>query len=102
VLLVGRFSQSDGVGASLWGDPMAVNKVCKVGDHKGRPYSRQRVVYPALRMAALVRHHHRRVVVDTAVKVGDVFVVHADAAIGHKAADRFRPVGAVDSVFAAR
>src|SRR6266446_9627460 len=35
-------------------------------------------------MVALVGHHHRRVVVDTAVKVGDVFVVHANAAIGHK------------------
>ena len=36
-----------------------------------------------------------------AVKIRDVFVEHADAAVGHEAADRIRRVGAVDGVLAA-
>src|SRR4029077_4240490 len=44
--------------------------------------------------------HHPRTDLDTAVQVHDVFVVHADAARGHQAADRARIVGAVDGEFA--
>src|SRR6185312_9196791 len=49
----------------------------------------------------LLRHHHRRADRDAAVEVADVGVVHADAAIRDEAADRVRPVGAVDGIFAA-
>ena len=38
---------------------------------------------------------------DAAIEVGHVLVVHAEAAVGDKAADRARRVGAVDGVFAA-
>src|ERR1700735_4520898 len=52
--------------------------------------------------APLLRHHHGGAVADPGEQVGDVLVVHADAAIGHEAADRAWLVGAVDGVFAAR
>ena len=45
---------------------------------------------------------HRRADADAAVQIGDVLVVHPDAAVGDEAADRARIVGAVDGVFAAR
>lgn len=38
--------------------------------------------------AALVGHHDRRMVADAAVEVGDILIVHANAAVGHEAADR--------------
>ena len=42
--------------------------------------------------------HHPRADADTAVKVFDVRIVHADAAMRHEAADRTLIVGAVDGV----
>ena len=47
------------------------------------------------------RHDHRRADADAIEQIGDVLVVHADAAIGDEAADRARIVGAVDGVVAA-
>jgi hypothetical protein len=38
--------------------------------------------------AALFCHNYRGVVANTTIEVGDVLVVHADAAVGHEAADR--------------
>src|ERR1700722_1732603 len=49
----------------------------------------------------LLYDDHRGEVADACVKVGDVRVVHADAAMGHVAAHRTRLVGAVNSVLAA-
>src|SRR5713226_4177862 len=47
------------------------------------------------------RDHYRRADRDTLVKVGDIVIQHADAAIGHETADRARHVGAMDRIFSA-
>ena len=49
---------------------------------------------------ALFGHDDRRVIVDTAVQIGDVLVVHANTAVGDEAADRRGAVGAVNGVLA--
>ena len=64
-------------------------------------------VHPAVAEAlaaagADVADDHRGADGDTVIQIGDILVVHADAAVGHEAADRIRLVGAVDGVIAAR
>jgi hypothetical protein len=49
---------------------------------------------------ALPGDHDRGAEADPAIKIKDVRIVHADAAIGDEPADRRRVVGAMDGVFA--
>src|ERR1700728_2985914 len=60
-------------------------------------------ILPALRCPDywLARHHHARADADAIVQIGDVGVMHADAAVRHEFADRAFIVGAVDGVLAA-
>src|SRR5438067_300193 len=54
------------------------------------------------RKAPLTGNDHRRADADAIVQIGDVLVVHPDAAVRDVAADRTRIVGAMDGVLAAR
>src|SRR5450830_2200050 len=49
----------------------------------------------------LLQHDHRRADIDHPIELNDIAIEHADAAVGHETAHRFRLVGAVDGVFAA-
>src|SRR6478672_2416978 len=65
--------------------------------HRPRPASApQRVSDPAS-----AQHDHRGAPADAVVEIEHVRVVHANATIGHEAADRARLIGAMDGVFAA-
>src|SRR6266700_1880219 len=64
-------------------------------------YGASRLTHPTTPVVHLPRDHHGGAHAHATEQVGDVLVVHADAAVGHEPADGARHVGAVNGVFGA-
>jgi hypothetical protein len=70
------------------------------GRPRTRPLSRQLTGSRVL-IGGLAHHHHLGAVIGPFEQVGNVLVVHTNAAMGHEATDRCRIVCAMDGVFGA-